>query len=190
MRRLKSKLCLQCGILYQPTGSCSKFCCKGCAALYNKDTRKEQLWEYRRRQGKQVGIGSGGTTGSGKDNHMYKHGLGVLMSKRHTIKTEQRFCGHCGKDLIDATHYQWVIHHKDHDKFNNPEDGSNWILLCKRCHQVEHRCWKALEGATTSLIRLSNGRYFNPNKRSFQEESEVLDTRLPTIAGNDIVCTQ
>jgi len=179
MRRLKSKVCLCCGKEYIPTGTCSKYCSKECNNKYNKDKRKEQYNKYQKKLGRQVGVGKGGTTGSGKDNPMYKHGFGVLMGKRHAIKTEQRFCGHCGKDLLDATHYQWVIHHKDHNKFNNPEDGSNWILLCKKCHQIEHQCWKAFEGATTSS-----------NERSFQEDSEVLDTLLPITEGDDIVCTQ
>lgn len=44
------------------------------------------------------------------------------------------------------------MHHKDHNRKNNREE--NFELLCKRCHQVEHECWKNLpngyrEGATT-----------------------------------------
>ncbi|QTG90742.1 HNH endonuclease, partial [Vibrio furnissii] len=26
----------------------------------------------------------------------------------------------------------------DHDHTNNPEDGSNWELLCLYCHDHEH----------------------------------------------------
>jgi len=176
VRKLKSKTCLNCGILYIPTGSCSKVCSTSCYTSYSKDRRKEQLWGYRRRQGKQVGVGSGGTTGSGKNNVMYKHGLGVCQNNRANIKNAQRYCGHCSKDLIDATHYQWVIHHKDHNKYNNPEDGSNWILLCKRCHQVEHQCWKNYEGATT-----------RSKDRSYQEGSEMPSTQASIAAGSEIV---
>ena len=35
-----------------------------------------------------------------------------------------------------------AVHHKDHNRKNNVE--SNFELLCKRCHQVEHECWKNL----------------------------------------------
>jgi len=187
MRNLKTKQCLLCGNEYQPTGSCSKFCSHACYLLFNKDRNAEHQKNYRRRQGRQVGVGSGGTTGSGKNNHMYKHGLGTCNNNRARLKLERRFCENCGKDLLDATHYQWVIHHIDHNKYNNPEDGSNWKLLCKKCHQIEHKCWNAFEGATTSLIRLSNGRFFNPNKRSSQEGSEMPDTQASVAAGKDIV---
>lgn len=187
MRNLKTKQCLLCGNAYQPTGSCSKFCSHACYLLFNRDRNAEHQKNYRRRQGRQVGIGSGGTTGSGKNNHMYKHGLGTCNNNRARLKLERRFCEDCGKDLLDATHYQWVIHHIDHNKYNNPEDGSNWKLLCKKCHQIEHKCWNAFEGATTSLIRLSNGRFSNPNKRSSQEGSEMPDTLASVAVGKDIV---
>ena len=150
MRKLKLKTCKNCGDEYQPTGSHSKYCSDYCYQVGSQKLRKKNQWAFRERQGKQVGIGSGGLTGHGKANFRYKHGLGVHQRLRKDIKTEQRYCGHCGKDLQDATHYQWVVHHKDHNKYNNPEDGSNWILLCKKCHQTEHQCWKAFEGATTS----------------------------------------
>lgn len=186
MKNLKTKLCVLCGAIYQPTGCCSKFC-DDCKAEANRIRSRRGSKKHREKQGRQVGIGSGGLTGSGKDNHMYKHGLGTCNRNRASLKMERRFCEDCGKDLKEATHYQWVIHHIDHNKYNNPEDGSNWKLLCKKCHQIEHKCWNAFEGATTSLIRLSNGRYFNPNKRSSQEGSETPDTQASVAAGSDIV---
>lgn len=30
------------------------------------------------------------------------------------------------------------MHHIDHNHNNNPEDGSNWELLCIYCHDNEH----------------------------------------------------
>jgi HNH endonuclease len=185
MRKLKERLCNNCGSTYLPTGSCSKYCldCKPemRRQLANKGTR-----EYKRRLGCRVGEGSGCTTGKGKDNHMWKNGISIFLNNRAKTKLERRYCGDCGKDLIDATHYMWVIHHIDHDKFNNPEDGSNWKLLCKRCHQIEHECWKGYEGATTSLIRLPNGRYAR-DERSPQESGEARDTQTFGQVGDDIV---
>ena len=186
MRKLKTKSCIICGVEFQPTGSCCKFC-PNCRVEQRKVLARKGASAYRQRKGYKVGVGKGGATGFGKDNPTYKHGHGVFTRLRSTIKEQQRYCGYCGKDLHEATHSQWVIHHKDHNKFNNPEDGSNWILLCKKCHQVEHQCWKAFEGATTSLIRLPDGRFFNPNKRSFQEDSEKPDTLASVAEGSDIV---
>ncbi|EEQ14734.1 HNH endonuclease domain protein [Yersinia frederiksenii ATCC 33641] len=31
-----------------------------------------------------------------------------------------------------------TVHHIDHDHSNNPEDGSNWEMLCLFCHDHEH----------------------------------------------------
>lgn len=30
------------------------------------------------------------------------------------------------------------VHHKDHDRNNNPLDGSNWEILCANCHITRH----------------------------------------------------
>jgi len=172
-----------CGLEFTPSGQNQKYCTLTCQKEFNKERNKESYIKYLLKNGHKVGVGKGGTTGSGKQNHMYKHGLGVCLNQRAETKAKQRYCGHCGKDLIDATHYQWGIHHIDHNRYNNPEDGSNWVLLCKRCHQIEHKCWDALEGATTSLVRLSNGRYSNPNKRSSQESSEMPNTLTNGLEG-------
>lgn len=83
----------------------------------------------------------------GEAHWNYKDGSYTYETIRAELKVQYRYCAHCNKDLLDATHYEWVIHHKDHDHYNNSE--SNLELLCKRCHQVEHECWRAFEGATT-----------------------------------------
>uniref|UniRef100_A0A653EA76 Putative HNH nuclease YajD n=1 Tax=Pseudomonas marincola TaxID=437900 RepID=A0A653EA76_9PSED len=38
-----------------------------------------------------------------------------------------------GKRLSELT-----VHHRDHNHDNNPQDGSNWELLCLFCHDNEH----------------------------------------------------
>src|SRR5690606_35659200 len=77
----------------------------------------------------------------------YKDGSYTYETIRHEIRTSRKFCERCNHDLENATRYMWVVHHKDHDRFNNAE--CNLELLCKRCHQIEHECWKAFEGVTT-----------------------------------------
>ena len=78
-----------------------------------------------------------------------KGGKSLHMKHRARYKDKIRFCERCNKDLKNATHYLWVMHHIDRNKTNNPLDSSNWELLCKRCHQIEHECWLAFEGAPT-----------------------------------------
>lgn len=83
----------------------------------------------------------------GKRHWNFKDGSYTYETLRREIKERIGSCERCSADLTDATRYEWCVHHKDHDHYNN--DPSNLELLCKRCHQIEHECWRAFEGATT-----------------------------------------
>ena len=84
----------------------------------------------------------------GELNNAYKNGTGMFRNRiNKEIHNEIRFCEHCNKDLIDANRWVWCVHHKDRNKHN--QDRSNLEHLCKRCHQIEHNCISALQGATT-----------------------------------------
>lgn len=47
-------------------------------------------------------------------------------------------CGRCGREFTRQNLRELTVHHRDHDHDNNPEDGSNWELLCVYCHDNEH----------------------------------------------------
>src|SRR5690606_34882523 len=47
-------------------------------------------------------------------------------------------CGRCGREFSGKRLSELTVHHKDHNHDNNPEDGSNWELLCLYCHDNEH----------------------------------------------------
>ncbi|MGF1695215.1 YajD family HNH nuclease [Vibrio lamellibrachiae] len=47
-------------------------------------------------------------------------------------------CGNCAREFVYSNLRELTVHHKDHDHTNNPEDGSNWELLCLYCHDHEH----------------------------------------------------
>jgi 5-methylcytosine-specific restriction endonuclease McrA len=47
-------------------------------------------------------------------------------------------CGRCGREFDRSNVRELTVHHRDHDHDNNPEDGSNWELLCRYCHDNEH----------------------------------------------------
>ena len=139
----KDKNCVICNNVYTPTGRCSKYCpdCKDEQWRIVQNKAKHRC-DVRKGKIKNPGVGSGGAQPKGKESPYYKTGIGCDFSAiRAKIKQERRYCEHCGKDLIDATHYQWCSHHIDHDRINN--DESNVALLCKRCHQIEHECHKA-----------------------------------------------
>ncbi|MFA6223517.1 MAG: YajD family HNH nuclease [Desulfomonilaceae bacterium] len=47
-------------------------------------------------------------------------------------------CARCGQEFSGKRLKELTVHHKDHNHDNNPPDGSNWELLCERCHDKEH----------------------------------------------------
>lgn len=47
-------------------------------------------------------------------------------------------CGRCAREFTQANVRELTVHHRDHDHDNNPQDGSNWELLCVYCHDNEH----------------------------------------------------
>lgn len=48
-------------------------------------------------------------------------------------------CGRCGREFTHANLRLLEVHHRDHNHDNNPDDGSNWELLCTYCHENEHQ---------------------------------------------------
>lgn len=143
----KEKSCSECGTPYLPTGRCSKYC-PICRPIVTKRVKDAAIKRWAYAKGYLNGKGSGSATGKGKENHMYTYGVANFQQYARERKQTVGLCEICGKDIKEATHYEWVGHHKDHDRTNN--DISNLILMCKQCHQIEHECWKAFEGVTTS----------------------------------------
>lgn len=141
MRTFKEKVC-ECGTNFIPSGPASRYC-GSCA-----DTkRREAVARAIRAKAKFPGVGKGGFPHRGEAHPLFKHGRYTYETTRREIKAEVGRCERCSTDLSEATRYQWVIHHRDHNPYNYSRE--NLELLCKRCHQIEHECVKAFEGATT-----------------------------------------
>lgn len=146
------KNCTICGCAFIGTGPAARYC-----PTHQEEAKRIQKEKIRvataaRRaatgQIKKPGVGKGGNPYYGKDHHSYKHGWYVADRLRVVKKEEARYCERCGSDLLHVNRWMWVVHHKDHNHFNN--DYSNLELLCKRCHQIEHECYLAfVKGATT-----------------------------------------
>ena len=54
------------------------------------------------------------------------------------LKIHPWICARCGREFSGKRLRELTVHHKDHNHENNPEDGSNWELLCIYCHDNEH----------------------------------------------------
>jgi len=73
----------------------------------------------------------------------------VAEARRNREKREQGYrekalklypwiCGRCSREFTRESVHELTVHHRDHNHDNNPEDGSNWELLCLYCHDNEH----------------------------------------------------
>lgn len=141
-------ICIDCGKSVQKTGPRTTRCTE-CLKKHKSTVRS--AWDFKKRieaGDPTVGLGRGGSNKRYKDNPSYKTGRGHFAALRKQMLAETKTCERCGKDLTSVGWHGRVVHHIDHDRNHN--DRSNLIVLCKRCHQLEHECWKAFEGATTS----------------------------------------
>jgi 5-methylcytosine-specific restriction endonuclease McrA len=139
MKTFASKSCRHCGTTYVPTGPHSVFCSRPCK---NK-ARWTKERERRRLEGRPVGKRGGNYGRTGPDHWAYKHGIDYFKTRLSpAVRERDRTCQRCAVDLTDAPPGFWCVHHKDHDRTNQAPE--NLELLCKRCHQVEHRCWEKL----------------------------------------------
>jgi predicted restriction endonuclease len=60
----------------------------------------------------------------------FKNGVGFYKKVSKSLGNK---CKICGSERYVETH------HIDGDRANNPEDGSNWIRLCKSHHKLVHK---------------------------------------------------
>ena len=70
--------------------------------------------------------------------------------REQALKLFPWVCGKCKREFTRKTLNELTVHHKDHNHENNPDDGSNWELLCLYCHDNEHRRYTEAEGSRVS----------------------------------------
>jgi hypothetical protein len=58
--------------------------------------------------------------------------------REQALKLYPWICGRCQREFDRTNLQQLTVHHRDHNHDNNPNDGSNWELLCIYCHENEH----------------------------------------------------
>lgn len=159
--------CLDCNQPMQVTGRNQKRC-KVCARNHNLITMRQ--WRI---ANVFQGIGSGSKTGIGESNVMYKHGNCVFDRwAREKLHELNNTCERCGTIIDVSKRGFWAGHHKDHNSSNNVKE--NLEILCKRCHQIEHKCWTAFQGVTT----IPKG-----------STHENVEAHSPEQSGDDIVCS-
>lgn len=58
--------------------------------------------------------------------------------REKALKMYPWICGRCSREFSRENLQELTVHHRDHNHDNNPQDGSNWELLCLYCHDNEH----------------------------------------------------
>ena len=58
--------------------------------------------------------------------------------REKSLKMYPWVCGRCSREFTRENLHELTVHHRDHNHDNNPDDGSNWELLCLYCHDNEH----------------------------------------------------
>ena len=61
------------------------------------------------------------------------------------LKIHPWICARCGREFSGKRLRELTVHHKDHNHDNNPEDGSNWELLCLYCHGIQGKYTQQLQ---------------------------------------------
>ena len=144
MKLFEPRCCVSCGVTYIPSGPAQKRC-PSCALAVQRERVRTANQAARLKAGRNVGAGRGAHNTPGDKHPQWKGGerkFGQVLAPAYWRKT--RWCERCSEDLLEAPPHMRCVHHKDHNRKNNAE--SNFELLCKRCHQVEHECWKNLPG--------------------------------------------
>ena len=59
-------------------------------------------------------------------------------------------CGRCQREFNHKNLRELTVHHRNHDHDFNPENGSNWELLCLFCHDNEHSRYTEARGEGSS----------------------------------------
>lgn len=96
--------------------------------------------------------------------------------REQALKMYPHICGRCAREFDTANLHELTVHHRDHDHDNNPEDGSNWELLCLYCHDNEHqRQLEAQQNPTSADAIKSPTTTYNPfsNLKSMLENNET-----------------
>jgi 5-methylcytosine-specific restriction endonuclease McrA len=70
--------------------------------------------------------------------------------RERALKMYAWICGRCAREFTRINLRELTVHHRNHNHDDNPDDGSNWELLCLYCHDNEHSRYKDNDGRKAS----------------------------------------
>ncbi|MBI3773143.1 MAG: HNH nuclease family protein [Gammaproteobacteria bacterium] len=92
--------------------------------------------------------------------------------REKALKMYPWICGRCSREFTRTNVHELTVHHRDHNHDYNPEDGSNWELLCVYCHDNEHS--RLLDGEGT---RYNTAKPAGASHNPFANLAEMLKNK-------------
>ncbi|WP_036798175.1 MULTISPECIES: YajD family HNH nuclease [Photobacterium] len=86
-------------------------------------------------------------------------------------------CGRCSREFVYSNLRELTVHHVDHDHTNNPEDGSNWELLCLFCHDHEHEKYTEHEQQMGSVVKAGEDDHEPATFNPFADLKAMMDKK-------------
>jgi len=117
----KAKTCSRCRKRFIPTGANCKRCPQ-CRPAHHLDACKKRWHATYKKTG---------YAQTGSNNNAWKGGSSPAYYRKTAFTHHGTRCLRCGAPAV-------LVHHKDGNRRN--AELSNLEVLCKRCHQLEHRC--------------------------------------------------
>ena len=94
--------------------------------------------------------------------------------RQQALKMYPHICGRCAREFSRKNLHELTVHHRDHNHDNNPDDGSNWELLCVYCHDNEHQ--RQLESAQNTNLS-DNGKTSESTYNPFADLKSMLENK-------------
>jgi 5-methylcytosine-specific restriction endonuclease McrA len=94
--------------------------------------------------------------------------------RERALKLYPWICGRCGREFTRENLQQLTVHHRDHNHDHNPQDGSNWELLCLDCHDNEHARQLDGEAARQAGVTDDRGSAARASSQPFADLKDLL----------------
>jgi 5-methylcytosine-specific restriction endonuclease McrA len=94
--------------------------------------------------------------------------------RQQALKMYPHICGRCAREFSRKNLHELTVHHRDHNHDNNPDDGSNWELLCVYCHDNEHQ--RQLESVQNTNLS-DNGNTSESTYNPFADLKSMLENK-------------
>ncbi len=95
--------------------------------------------------------------------------------REKALKLFPHICGRCCREFDRSNLHELTVHHINHDHDDNPEDGSNWELLCLYCHDNEHQRYE--EYLAEHGITLGESKHKEATNNPFSDLKKMLEDK-------------